>query len=425
MRIAVVILSGAVRETSVARAQSPDRPLTLGRREAVDSALVRNPQLQVAIAQIYQARARVTQATAFPDPSFSADVSGLSAVTRPGSGTGSNFGIGLSVPFLTKFSLRATIGNADVRAAEFNLEQLRQLTASQTVQAYDALLVAGRHRVDLEEVRTLAADFLRKTRVAFESGSVARLDVIKAQVAFAQVENDLIANERDLANARAGLNRLMGRGLGAAVEAADSLTVPPSPADLDELLARARDARPELRAIASQRRGAAASTSLARAFWLPDLGLSLSKNLATGSPSSYTAGVGFSVPLFFWNHSRGEVAESRWRERELSAALSDLEAQVDLDVRTAYAAASTSLRQAVYLRDEVLPEAREAYRIAAVSYGLGGISALDVLDARRTLIEAENAYAEALGAANDARAALELAVGAPLDTQAPGGSHGR
>ncbi len=67
-----------------------------------------------------------------------------------------------------------------------------------------------------------------------------------------------------------------------------------------------------------------------------------------------------------------------------------------------------------YLRDELLPEAREAYRIASTSYGLGGSSALEVLDAQRTLLDVESQYTDALGASNDARAQLELAVGAPL-----------
>jgi len=131
------------------------------------------------------------------------------------------------------------------------------------------------------------------------------------------------------------------------------------------------------------------------------------------------------VPLFFWNHQHGEVAESRHRERELDAAYRDLSAQVDQDVRVTYATAATAFRQARYLRDELLPEARRAYDVARVSYGLGGSSALEVLDARRTLLDAESQYADALGAANDARADLERAVGAPLETASSGDTHDR
>jgi outer membrane protein TolC len=117
------------------------------------------------------------------------------------------------------------------------------------------------------------------------------------------------------------------------------------------------------------------------------------------------------------------VAAAVHHEEELSANLADIRAQVSLDVQTAYTNSSTALRQAVFIRDHLLPEAREVYRVASVSYGLGGSSALDLLDAKRTLLSAESQYVDALGAANDALAALELAVGAPLPPPPPGEQH--
>jgi len=131
-------------------------------------------------------------------------------------------------------------------------------------------------------------------------------------------------------------------------------------------------------------------------------------------PTTFTTGIGLGFPILLGQHRRGEVAAALHREEELAANLADVTAQVSLDVRTSFANASTALRQAIFLRDELLPEAREVYRVASVSYGLGGSSALELLDAKRTLLDAEKQYVDALGAANDARAALELAVGAAL-----------
>ncbi|MGE5760196.1 MAG: TolC family protein [Gemmatimonadota bacterium] len=54
---------------------------------------------------------------------------------------------------------------------------------------------------------------------------------------------------------------------------------------------------------------------------------------------------------------------------------------------------------------------------------MGGSSTLDVLDARRTLLDAESQYADALGVANDARIDLERAIGASLDMDAAGARH--
>ncbi len=211
------------------------------------------------------------------------------------------------------------VGNANVDVAAFNYDQLQQQTASQTAQAYDALIVALRHRADLETGDSLARDFLKKTQVRFDAGSVARLDVLKAQVDLAQAQNDLLSNARDLANARSALNRLLGRPLGFGVEAAESLAVPPDLPALDSMVALARLRRPELQGMASQRRGASAATALAQQYILPDLNLSVAKNMSQGTPATFTTGIGISVPLFFWNHQRGQVAESRHRERELAA----------------------------------------------------------------------------------------------------------
>ncbi len=404
-----------------ARAQGAGGTPRLTRREAVDTALAHNPQLAVAREQVAEARARVTEATAFPDPTVAADVVGEPSLLRPGENTGHDLGVGLTVPFPTKFILQGRVSGADVRNAEFAYTQLQQQTASLTSQAYDALLVALRHQTDLQETRRLAQTFLDKTQARYAAGTAAGLDVLKARVDVAQADNALITNERDVANARAALNRQLGRLLGAPLETADTLAVPPPLPDLALLEDTAEALRPELHGLASERRGAAAATALAKSYWLPDLSLSATQNSVAGAPATWTTAVGFSFPLFFWNHSRGQVAEAAHRERELAASYDDLRLQVDQDVRTTYAAAGTALRQAQFLRDQLLPETRRAYDIALVSYGLGGASALDVLSARSDLVSAQSQYAEALGAANDSRADLERAIGRPLDGLPVGG----
>ncbi len=391
--------------------------LVLTREQAVESALARNPQLRAAREQIAQARARVSEATALPEPELGLSMEDESRPFTRGSESSKEFGLGVTIPFPTKIHLAGRVAGTDVDAVAMAYAQSRQLIASETVQSYDALLVALRHGDDLREARRLAEDFLAGTQARYDAGTAAGIDVVKARVEASRAENDLIANERDVANARAALNRLMGRLLGAGIEMADTLAPPAPIPPLGALEQRALAARPELRGIAAARRGASAATSLAGQYWLPDISVTLSRDFAAGAADApYTTEIGFGIPLFFWQHHKGEIAESRHHELELAAASRDLAAQVSQEVRAAHAAASTALRQVAYLRDELLPEAREAYRIASTSYGLGGSSALEVLDAQRTLLDVESQYTDALGASNDARAQLELAVGAPLDS---------
>ncbi len=413
--------AGGLATAPVATANTP-APLRLSRREAIAEALARNPGLLASKEQVEQARAQVVIDTAFPDPTLAADVTGQTKALNPGSGNANDIGFGLTFPFPGKRRLRGDVSRAALGAAELTLAQLRQQVASQAAQAYDAILVALRHRDDLTQGKQLSLDFLAKTQARFLAGTVPKVDVVKAQVDVAQADNDLIANERALTSALASLNRILGRPGGAPVECTDSLEVPASLAELEGLEKLALASRPELKSLEVQRKGAEAATRLARQYWAPDLNVTFSRNAMQGSPTTYTTGIGLGFPIFFRQHLQGEVAAAVHREQELAANVADITAQVGLDVRSSYATASTSLRQAIFLRDQLLPEAREVYRVASVSYGLGGTSALDLLDAKRTLLDAERQYADALGAANDAQAALELAVGAPLPA-APSGAH--
>jgi outer membrane protein, heavy metal efflux system len=390
--------------------------LALTRGAAIAAALANNPQLDVAREQTAQFRARRTEAVAIPDPGLTASLDNEPGFLQLGQAQEKNVAVGIAVPFPDKFRLRNSIGAADVRSFESAYATLRQQIAAQTSRSYDALLVAVRHREDFRLTRDLAADFLRKTQARFEGGTVPRLDVIRARVALAQAENDLIASERDVSVAEDALDRLTGVPVGTPVVPGDSLSVPsPLPA-LEALLSGAQRDRPELAQISNERASARATTTLAREYWLPDLAISAQRDYGPeGTGALFSAGLALPVPLFHWSHARGEIAESRHRERELSATQRDLQAQIAQDVRAAYASASTALRQAVYLRDELLPSAREAYRVASVSYALGGSSALEVLDAQRSLIDAQTQFADALAAANSARADLSLAIGKSPD----------
>jgi outer membrane protein, heavy metal efflux system len=423
--LVAALLTGVAFPTLIPRvgAEEPPATLVLTRQQAIDLACTQNPALEAARQQVEQARARVSEATALPDPTFEATLEEEKGSLSPGTAASKDVGLGFTIPFPTKLKLGGDVARSDLHATEISVRQIRQEIAAQSSQAYDALLVALRQEEDLTQARVLAQDFLTKTEARLRAGTVARLDVVKARVDAAQVENELIANERALATSRAALNRLLGRAPGAPVEATDPLEVPPPLPDLDTLIRAAASARPEAQIVSEQQLGAHAATRLAKQFWFPDLALTLSRNYTAGDPAAYSTVVSATLPLFFWQHQKGEVAEAQHREWELQATQRDVLAQVELDVRTAYAAADTSLRQALYLRDQLLPEAQDAYQIAATSYGLGGSSALDLLDAKRTLLDAQNQLAEALGAANDARADLQRAVGEELPLGTTGGSH--
>ncbi|HMI57508.1 MAG TPA: TolC family protein, partial [Gemmatimonadaceae bacterium] len=277
-------------------AQSADTtPMRIDRDSAIKEALAHNPTLSIAREQMAQARARVTQGYALPEPSISATVLGANGIASPHTGNETDLGIGITIPFPNKIVLRGQAAKADLGNFDELYIQQRQLVALQTAQAYDSLLVALRHREDLVVTKSLAEDFVKKTQARFNAGTAAKLDVVKGQVDVAQAQNDLIANERGIANARAGLNRLLGRVLGAPIEPADTLGVPMVPSDFDRLEKLAMEYRPELRGLQRQRESARANERLAQQYFLPDVTLGLSRNNIYGTEPTYETSIGIDV----------------------------------------------------------------------------------------------------------------------------------
>jgi outer membrane protein, heavy metal efflux system len=423
--------AGLALVTGAARAQVPGIPsradsisspavafpadtIRLSRREAIAQALAHNPQLDVARAQVGQARARKVEATALPDPAATASLDAQRRLFQSGSSGEKNVGVDMFIPFPNKLRLQGKAAQADVVSSELSYTQQRQLIAAQTSEAYDSLLVALKHRADLTEAENLARDFLAKTQARFNAGTAAKLDVIRATVTLAQASTDLLANVLDVQTTSSALERLVGRSQAEVVVPTDTLEVPSPLPSLESVIAAGLASRPELASIQAQKAGARANTALARQFWLPDLVLGVSRDYNQPDPALFSTGLSFPIPILFWQHSRGQIAEASFRERELSATERDLVAAVTQDLRDSYANARVALQQAVFIRDQLLPAARAAYRAASASYSLGGSSALEVLDARRSLLDAETQYADALAAANISLAELERAVAVPL-----------
>lgn len=399
--------------------------LCVDRDAAVALARRANPGVAVVAALVRQAAARRVEATALPEPDFSADWEEGRGLFGSGAVAGHPVSATVTIPFLDKFRLQRRIGDADLGAARADsVGGIQQLVAA-TGASYDALLAALRRRGDLTEMAALAEDFVDRTQGRLDAGTAARLDLLKAQVDAQQAANDLIVAERDVVTARAGLNRLMGRPLDAGLLVADSLAVPPPVPATAVLIAAALAHRPELASLTQQQRGARAATTLAKEFWLPDVTIGVGRDFADPGPGVLMTGISLPIPIFYFQHAKGEIAEAKWHEHELAATERDLRAAIAEEVLTLATATDAATRQARFLADQMLPAAREAYRIAASSYALGGSSALDVLDARRSLLDAEDQFTAALLEANQTRTDLERAVAAPLTTLGAGVSDDR
>jgi outer membrane protein TolC len=389
--------------------------LRLTRQQAITEALTNNPLIVVAREQTSESRARRVEATALPDPVFDAEWDYQQHVL---SGSQSNpISLGLTIPDPLKLQRAGDVATADIHSNEQNLRLQQQTIAVQTSQAYDALLAAFQHQKDLTDALTAARDFLTKTQAQYTAGVVRKLDVDQAQVAAVQAQVALAANGRTTATAQAALNHLLGRQKTAPIMPVDTLEIPAALPDSATIEATALANRPEVAGAVDNQIGAQANTALVKSFWLPDFNVSVGRDYVAygpGPPLLSTA-VTFPIPFYYRAHAKGDIAEAQHHELELAATTRDTRATVVQDVRTAWATAANAIDLAIAIRDQLLPAAREEYRVSLAAYQAGGTSAFEVIQAQQDLISAESQLTDDLAAALSARADLERALGNSTD----------
>src|ERR1019366_4646047 len=98
-----------------AAAPRPGDSLCVSLAGAIAGALIANPQIQVAGAQVQQARAARVQGVALPDPTFGAEWDGAKAPFGIGGMSSKVFGASIVIPFFDKFRLHGRIGTAGIQ----------------------------------------------------------------------------------------------------------------------------------------------------------------------------------------------------------------------------------------------------------------------------------------------------------------------
>ncbi|NVM79045.1 cobalt-zinc-cadmium efflux system outer membrane protein [Duganella sp. SG902] len=298
-------------------------------------------------------------------------------------------------------------GRAGVAAT---LLQRRAEVRAETAAAWFAVLAAQQQWQLAQQAAELAQRVAAATGRRVVAGKVSPVEQTRAQVAASTVKLELIRAQAALATARARLAALWGnpapRFTAAAGEIA-ALPELPTLAAQRALLAQA----PGLQVARAELARRQALAQLERARRVPEVALTV------GSKRSEELGrtqavLGLSLPLPFFDRNQGALLESARRVDQARDELAAVTARLELELvqaREEYAAARA---QALALQDEILPGARSAYEAASTGFEYGKFGFLDVLDAQRTLLQAQSHYLTTLADAHRAQAAITRILGA-------------
>jgi outer membrane protein TolC len=373
---------------------------------------------------------------AFIPPEAGLDCAALAAEPDPAVAQLANLCFGLSQPLTVReqvtSQLTARVAEPitgqiamghRVDAAEAGLEAADAQVGSSKTEArfaaedafFLALQAEGQLSIAEAQVNSLQAR-VDAAQVAFQGGTVTRNDVLKAELALARAQQQVITARtlRDASRSRLGL--AIGNG-GAPVAPAGAPKDPPAPPaePLEALVQRAIDARPDLVALRAQVKASDASASAVASDRVPQLNaIAAFVNTEGQGPfaEEFAGFVGANLDwtLWAWRARDRGVDAARAQAGQLRAQLEGAEAGVRVDVRTRLDALNASI-EAWHVASTSIGQAEENLKIQDTLRAAGSGTMTDLLDAEAALVEARSRTDGALYDAHRAAAALQRALG--------------
>ncbi len=323
-------------------------------------------------------------------------------------------GYTLAVPWETggKRARRIAVGDAVIATGDAELAQAIAEVQADVRRAYVARYSAESRRTLLEEMQTLAQRVRDAAQARFDAGDAPQLEVLQAQLALSDAENQTNAARGAVDASRVSLNALLGFPLEAETPIELTLDVGPTLAP-GVAMTRAQAGNAELKVLDQRLAEQRARLALAHALRQPDVTpeATLTRRAEPEFSTGWRAAVAISLPLFT-THAAGVRVE----EAALAQLTSERDAAVTRisgEVTAASAIAEAQRAQYVRYRDAIVPQALDVERMADDSYRLGQTNIAAYLQALQSTRDIRLRAIQAAVDLQDALADLEKAIGAP------------
>jgi outer membrane protein TolC len=308
----------------------------------------------------------------------------------------------------------------NLAAARHSYRSDRDLVVLVAANAYLQVMATSARAASARAQFETAGALHRQAQSLRQSGIVAGVDVIRAEVRLTTERQRTTAAENDFQKAKLQLARLIGLPVGQEFTLSEDVPNVPSPEmTLEQALERAYSQRPDYLAALDRVRAAEASRRAVAGEALPTFKLradygTTGLTLNTSLPTFNVTGA-LDVPIFEGGRQQGRMAEADAELRERRAEADDMKTEVYYDVRTAF----LDLRST----EEELQAATRARELAALQltqsrdrFAAGVVSNIEVIQAQEAVALASEQFINAQYGFNLAKAMLARSLGSAEET---------
>lgn len=406
-----------------AAAQAPALPAgtnptgAISLRDAVSLALAQSPDLLGFDAGRRAAESRVLQAGRLPNPLLHTTIEDVGASRRSSDLAGAvlpqtTVQLSQLVELGGKRAARQRLAGLDRDLAAWDYEAARLDVLTRVSAAFLDVLAAQQSVTHASQTLEVAQQVRQAVVARVAAGVVSPIEETRADVLVATTQIDVDRARRMLEAQRRRLATHWGSATADFASAVGDLEVLPAIPSI-ELLEAALTRSPDVARWIDEVERRRAAMTLARSASVPDVTVSAGYRRFT-SIESQAFVVGASIPLPWFDRNRDGIRAAEAAIDQASHAARAAQLHLVAQLAGAFRVLVSAGDDVTTLRTRVIPGARSVLDAVQEGYQLGRFGLVDVLDAQRTLVDANGRYLAALTTYHQAVMTVERIVGQPL-----------
>ena len=360
--------------------------------EAVEIALRNNPNLKVFEYEITALEKQKIQAGLLPNPEAEFEAENFLGGKELTGFKGSEYTLLGSQLFELggKRSSRVYLAENEIASARGSYELLK-LDVIADVKSF--FLQLYKIQMQIEQQRKfveLNEEILKTITERVKAGRTSPAEESKVKVALTNSRIELDRLQRTFSSIQSQLNSLLGT-IGKNFEPAAVLfeSIPEPPAR-DEITGNIAGL-PSIKLIQNEVNIRVAMLELEKSLAVPDLTISGGvRYLNELKTNSFVAGI--SMPLPFFNRNQGNIQAAGVRLEQMDAIKNKQRLNAAAELNTAYNNMLSAYNNSQQLKNNIIPEAENAYERTRQGYIQGRFAFIDLLDAQRTLFETQKQF---------------------------------
>ncbi|MER0170300.1 MAG: TolC family protein [Nitrosomonas sp.] len=399
-------------------------------RDAINLALLRNPELASFAKEMRALEGATLQAGLLRNPELSVNVENPGNIQKLSGDINSQASVSQEVvQQLTTIRIGQLIELGGKRAARVGAARLNEELAARDYESRRVEIIArvanvftevlaGQERLKLaEETKQLAQNVVDTVVLRVQAGKVPPIEETRAKVGLSTARIEFEQAQRDLISARKRLALLWDSAVPQFAKALGTLETSIAPPDFQTLQNRVLENPMALRAMKNiEHRKALLEVEQTRR--IPNLTLNAGA-VHHAQLGGTTAVASVMIPLPLFDRNQGNLKEAYQRVDKAV----DEQVATDIRLRTelaqSYETMSAVWNEINILRDEILPGARSAFNVMRRGYELGKFGLLELLDAQRVLFQNQLLYVRALANYQRLINDIERLIAAPIDSIKP------